>query len=366
MEQYTLTKKSNSYKSLARKIISRGKKSKDTRFLKHESISIDMSRVAGDFVILPRFRANNKESSIKYALAETIWYASKRLDTQLISKFGPIWKKMEDSKGLVNSNYGHQIFKNQDVSEKVADLATFKEESKSSRFFIASESNQNSRSDLVCNNALDLYIDKSGKIRVRVIARSIDLVYGYPYDMFAAQLFVRKIQKELKETYDLKTTLQGIRFDIENAHIYDKDIEDRAAVEIFNSKEFITIDSNKIFDEIDKIDFETLDADKIEQIRSKLAESAIILESEHVNSLSEDVDFEIFLDRTPSILRNRLIERKRRDSVAIKQFNKVLEYVNKDLFDRKNLIKFDEDLLYLHRFIGENGVSHYEVTRYAI
>ena len=54
--------------------LDRGIKSDTTRFLRRQSIELDRSSVKFNEILLPKFRANGKKSSVKYALAETVWY----------------------------------------------------------------------------------------------------------------------------------------------------------------------------------------------------------------------------------------------------------------------------------------------------
>lgn len=362
VEIYTLIKKSKSYKTLANDVIAYGIKSKDTKFLKHESLEIDVSQLDDRIVCLPRYRANGKESSIKYAIAETIWYASKQLKTDLILKFGPIWKKMEDSRGLVNSNYGHQIFNNQNFEEKAAELV----KEKKVRFFIASDDNQFSRTDLVCNNAVDVYLDEENRLSVRVVARSIDLIFGYPYDMFAAQLFVRYLQRHLLKEFDLSTKFETLRFDIENVHIYDKDVESVSDIRDFNDDEFIVIDSEEIFGMIEEINFDNLNVKNVEAIREILAEKSEVIEAKELNEKSNEVRTGIYRDAHHPSLRRRLLGRAVKDSKSVDQFERVIDHLNKNKFDRKNLIKHGDSLLYISRIKCGFGVAQYEVTKYEL
>lgn len=363
LSDYTITKNSNSYKSIALKVLKYGKDSKDTKFLQHESIVLDMSSANEDEVMLPKYRINGKKSSIKYALAETIWYASMQRETNLIARFGPIWKKMEDENGLVNSNYGYQIFKNQDFKETVAKLV----KDGKARFFIASDDNQFSRSDLVCNNAVDIYLDKeSGKIKVRVVARSIDLVYGYPYDVFAAQLFVRYVQKYLEEEYHLQTKFMTLRFDIENVHIYKKDEVTIKSIADIDDRKFIAINAGRIFSEIDFLKrhkrFERMTDGTVKIIRDELAKDAFEFTIDGLKPV-EEVQFRILRESQPHIIKSALVTGDK----AQRRFDDVVTYLNNDQFDRKNLVKVDDKLLYITKVkIGIFRSMEYEVMIYEL
>lgn len=360
IETYTLIKQSKSYKTLANNIIDYGMQSRMTQFLKHESIELDVSHLDDRMVCLPRYRATGKVSSIKYAIAETIWYASRQRQTSLIAKFGPIWKQMEDSNGLVNSNYGYQIFNNQDFEEKSAELIR----KKKVRFLIASDENQHSRTDLVCNNAVDIYLDDENQLSVRVVARSIDLIFGYPYDMFAAQLFVRYLQRYLMNKLNISTSFKNLRFDIENVHIYKRNISSIQEIKDFNDTEFIVIDSEEIFSAIEKLDFETLDVSDVVAIRETLAQKAKIVDLRAMNERSNEIRRFIYRDTKPLLLQHRLFGKDVEYSRSIDRFNQVIEYLREDKFDRKNLIKYEDSLLYVTRIKHELFADEYEVMKY--
>ena len=151
-------------------------------------------------LILPAHRLGLK-TYLSYALAEAEWYMHKDRTVDFISQYGPIWKNMTDENGLVNSNYWYQIDTNQ----------TIKPLQKGSNIYrIITEENSKSKYDVPCNNVVDFNL-KNGCCNIYVLSRSIDLVYGLPFDMFAFQGFARKLGAE---------KIGVIDFTIIDAHIY--------------------------------------------------------------------------------------------------------------------------------------------------
>ena len=169
-------------------------------------------------LMMPATRGSRK-SATKYALAEAIWYRHATRKIDLIEEFGPIWKKMADSHGKVNSNYGYQITHNQNVKEIIAALPHTRYES----FMIASEENMTSTNDLVCNNRVDVHLYQLNDeyiLDARVVARSIDMIMGLPYDMFAAQGFLAMIATSVQKAIKHPVRLGSLAFIVSNLHWY--------------------------------------------------------------------------------------------------------------------------------------------------
>ena len=365
LEKFIKSSVVKSYKSICLDVVDRGLKSDITKYLLNQSVVLDRGNLKSNEIALPEFRANGLKSSLKYALAEMYWYASKRLDTDLIAKFGPIWKKMEDSDGLINSNYGYQIFNNQNYSEKLKELV----ETDQTTFFIASEHNQFSRSDLVCNNAVRVILSKDQtNLHLEIRARSIDLMYGYPYDVFAAQVFGSMIIRDLLDSnyLDLEPKFSHVRFDIENVHIYDKDLDqlDRVELETLDDKSMIIYDLSKsTIDRLRSEDYKNSNVLIVEDFR----------DSEFENSRKDEIrqpsksgysDFVIYLaesyyDIERSIAKHVEVDDRLRDKIR-----RVVSLLNDNQYDRKNLIMKDSTLIYIHLVDTAKTDRKYEVSIY--
>lgn len=364
MESYIFSSKSRSYKNACIDVLDRGIKSDTTRFLRRQSIELDRSSVKFNEILLPKFRANGKKSSVKYALAETVWYFSRRRDTKLIEKFGPIWLSMQDDQGNVNSNYGYQIFNNQSIDDKLEELM----ETKSAVFFIADESNQNSRNDLVCNNAVKVTLSKDDTVfSVEVIARSIDLVYGYPYDVFAAQVFGSYLIRKILEIgyLDLEPIFDKVKFNIENMHIYDKDVEDdtRANLEMLDDQSFYIYDLS--IDTIRELVSKKFGLKDVDEFRSDQMQNVKEIKIDH-SKISSDSTFNVIRadmnTEIVSVLKKIYGIRSRQ---SLKRLEEIFEFLKDNKFDRKNLLKDKNRLFYLHRvWNGSKTVN--EVTVYEL
>lgn len=365
LEKFIKSSVVKSYKSICLETVDRGLESDITKYLLNRSVILDRGHLKFNEIALPEIRANGVKSSLKYALAEMYWYASKRLDTELIVKFGPIWKKMEDSEGLINSNYGYQIFNNQDYSEKLKELV----ETNQTTFFIASESNQSSRTDLVCNNAVKVVLSKDQtNLHLEIRARSIDLMYGYPYDVFAAQVLGSIIIRDLLESkdLDLEPIFSHVRFDIENVHIYNKDLDqlDRVELEMLDDKSMIIYDLSKsTIDKLRSENYAKSDVSIVEEFR----------DSEFKNHRLEEIsqpdkagyaDFVVYLVETYREIEKAISKHVEIDDCVRSRILEILGFLEDNRYDRKNLIVKDSKLIYIHRVDLSKLDKKYEVSIY--
>lgn len=365
LEKFVKSAVVKSYKSTCIDVVDLGLDSSTTKYLLNRSVILDRGDLKSNEIALPKFRANGMLSSLKYALAEMYWYASRRLDTELISKFGSIWKKMEDEHGLINSNYGYQIFANQDYSEKLKELA----ESNETTFFIASETNQSSTSDLVCNNAVKVILSKDQtNLHLEVRARSIDLMYGYPYDVFAAQVLGSIIIRDLLKSndLDLEPKFSHVRFDIENVHIYDKDLDqlDRVDLETLDDKSMIVYDlSEETIDRLRSEDYDSSNISDVEDFR----------ESEFENHREEEIvqnrdygysDFLIYLAENYQDLERSISRHVKADDSLRSRLREIIRRLEENRYDRKNLIVKDGVLIYIHLLEDSAKSKQYEVSIY--
>lgn len=367
MEVFTQSIAAKDYKSMCCEVLDRGKDSGYTKFLKNCSVMLDRSSVKFNEILLPKYRAGGKKTSPKYALAELLWYSSGRIDTELIEKFGPIWLSMQDADGNVNSNYGHQIMKNQNFEDKIKELV----ENNSTTFFIASQENQSSRNDLVCNNAVKLTLTHDQtNLDMTVIARSIDLVYGYPYDLFAAQIFGAIVINEMmkKGLLDLTPSFNTVRFDIQNVHIYHKDIDSstRAELEMMDQNSYYVIDlDDEMIEKIKSARSLKLKLQDVEDFREEYFERFYETKIDNLK-IDSVAEFEMFrVDDKNSIFRALSRDYGMKSAITRKRVEAIADHLNADKFDRKNLVVEADRLAYIS--LAWNGYKTvYEVSIYEL
>ena len=123
----------------------------------------------------------------EYAAAEWAWYLSgdpriKKLG-ELYGKIPPIWERMADSNGEVNSNYGYQ-WKRHDQLENVINILKKNPDTRQAAISIydGKEIHQYAH-DTPCTYAVQFTIVQ-GKLYMSVYMRSNDLWYGFCNDQY--------------------------------------------------------------------------------------------------------------------------------------------------------------------------------------
>lgn len=153
----------------------------------------------------------------KYAEREWQWYLSQNRSVEEIKKFAPIWDKMHGGDNLVNSNYGWQWGRNNQLDKCIEQL----KKDKSTRqawisIFDGKEKNMY-QFDTPCTLAVGFYtfpFDDT-KLNMTVTMRSNDLVYGFCNDQYCFS----KLQELVANELNMKV---GMYYHFaHNLHIYD-------------------------------------------------------------------------------------------------------------------------------------------------
>jgi len=144
----------------------------------------------------------NKERkfNIEYAKAEWKWYLSGDRSInklgEIYGKIPPIWKRMANSNGDVNSNYGYQWERNNQLDQVVAIL---RENPTTRRAAISiydgKEINDYNR-DTPCTYAVQFTILEN-KLNMSVYMRSNDLWYGFCIDQYCFSMLQQHVAERL-------------------------------------------------------------------------------------------------------------------------------------------------------------------------
>jgi len=147
----------------------------------------------------------NKERNWKpdYAEAEWQWYLSgdpniKKLG-QIYGKIPPIWERMADSKGNVMSNYGWQMYRNDQLNYVIAKLKNERDTRHAAISIYDCKEHKFYRKDTPCTYAIQFTIVNC-KLNMAVLMRSNDLWYGFCNDQYCFSM----IQKLVADTLDIK------------------------------------------------------------------------------------------------------------------------------------------------------------------
>ena len=147
----------------------------------------------------------NKERNWKpdYAEAEWQWYLSgdPSIDKlgEIYGKVPPIWERMADSKRCVNSNYGWQMYRNDQLDYVVAKLKNEKDTRHAAISIYDCKEHKNYRKDTPCTYAIQFTI-YNDVLNMAVLMRSNDLWYGFCNDQYCFSM----IQKLVADRLDIK------------------------------------------------------------------------------------------------------------------------------------------------------------------
>ena len=138
-----------------------------------------------DMMILNGERQWNRE----YADAEWQWYLSGDRNINklgdIYGKIPPIWKRMADKDGNVNSNYGWQWKRNEQLDNVIAMLESNPDTRQAAiSIYDAKEVNDGHyQSDTPCTYAVQFTI-LNNKLNMAVVMRSNDLWFGFCNDQY--------------------------------------------------------------------------------------------------------------------------------------------------------------------------------------
>ena len=145
----------------------------------------------------------NKERNWKpdYAEAEWQWYLSgdPRISKlgELYGKVPPIWERMADSRGEVNSNYGYQWRRCEQIDYVVAKLRDNPNTRHAAISIYDAKEWQKYTKDTPCTYAIQFTIINN-KLNMSAYMRSNDIWYGFCNDQYQFSSLQKKIAKELK------------------------------------------------------------------------------------------------------------------------------------------------------------------------
>ena len=145
----------------------------------------------------------NKERNWKqdYAEAEWQWYLSGNKSVykleDIYGKVPEIWKRMADEDGHVNSNYGWQWQRNQQIDYVINKLKTKTDTRHAAISIYDAKEHYAYKHDTPCTYAVQFTI-LNGRLDMAVVMRSNDLWYGFCNDQYCFSMLQKMIADELK------------------------------------------------------------------------------------------------------------------------------------------------------------------------
>jgi thymidylate synthase len=178
----------------------------NTKAIFNELIKINKP---SDKIITTPFRKWNET----YVKREWEWYLSGNRSVKEIKKYAPIWDRMHDGNNLVWSNYGWWW----QVGQQLERVISMLKDDPFTRRAIVVHYNPNHvwayEYDTPCNLVLNFYI-LDDKLELTVMARSIDLWYGFCNDQWIFATLLEKIALAVNKE------VGSLYYFITNLHIY--------------------------------------------------------------------------------------------------------------------------------------------------
>jgi thymidylate synthase len=170
-----------------------------------------------DRKIINRERKWNED----YAEAEWQWYLSGDPNIKALGdiygKVPEIWKRMADDKGYVNSNYGYQWQRSDQLRKVVADLKENPETRQAAISIYDAKEKAAYQHDTPCTYAIQFTI-VNNRLDMCVTMRSNDLWYGFCNDQYQFS----KLQEMVSKRLNIET---GVYYHFaHNMHLYNNKI----------------------------------------------------------------------------------------------------------------------------------------------
>ena len=126
-----------------------------------------------------------RKQSKKYAEREWQWYLSANPSVVEIKKFAPVWDKMHGGDNIVNSNYGYQWMRNDQLNKCIEQL---RQNSATRQAWISifdGKEKDKYQFDTPCTLSIGFSIKPgTDALDMTVIMRSNDLVFGFCNDQY--------------------------------------------------------------------------------------------------------------------------------------------------------------------------------------
>lgn len=130
-----------------------------------------------------KIKTSYRKWNEEYAKYEWEWYLSANKNANEIAKKAKIWYKCMDKNGNVNSNYGYQWNRGNQLEYVIDELTKNKDSRRASISIYDAKDRYNFENDTPCTYAINFRIIKN-KLNMSVMMRSNDLWYGFCNDQY--------------------------------------------------------------------------------------------------------------------------------------------------------------------------------------
>ena len=132
-----------------------------------------------------------------YAEMEWQWYLSGWPYVTEIKKYAKIWDKMHGGDDRVNSNYGYQWQRNDQLKKVIEQLKSNPNSRQAWISIYDGKEKDDYQYDTPCTLSIGFDIHDDNKLNMTVIMRSNDLVYGYGIDQYCFSKLQEMVANEL-------------------------------------------------------------------------------------------------------------------------------------------------------------------------
>lgn len=171
-----------------------------------------------DFPYERDIRVDFRKWSKKYAEREWQWYLSQNRSVEEIKKYAPTWDKMHNGDNIVNSNYGWQWGRNNQLDKTIEQLKKDKNTRQAWISIFDGKEKDEYAFDTPCTLSVgfDVHPKIPNHLNMTVIMRSCDLVYGFCNDQYCFS----KLQEVVATELNLE--IGSYYHFAHNLHIYEK------------------------------------------------------------------------------------------------------------------------------------------------
>lgn len=151
----------------------------------------------------------------KYADIEWEWYLSKNRSVEELKKIAKIWDSMHNGDNIVNSNYGYQWDRNDQLNKVIEILKNDNNTRKALITIYDGKEINDYRYDTPCTIGIRFWILKN-KLNMDVMMRSNDLVYGFCNDQYCFSKLMEIVANKLN------ISIGKYHHFVNDLHIYQK------------------------------------------------------------------------------------------------------------------------------------------------
>lgn len=134
--------------------------------------------------------------SAKYAEREWQWYLSQNRSVEELAKYAPIWNQMHNGDFIVNSNYGYQWNRNDQLSKVIKLLERDPDTRRAWISLYDGKEIDQYEYDTVCTFAIGFFI-QNDLLCMEVLMRSNDVWYGFCNDQYCFAKLQQKVALRL-------------------------------------------------------------------------------------------------------------------------------------------------------------------------